>query len=200
MQEKDFQYANEIIPRMQLDIRAYPKRMSKGMKQKTSIVAAMMLKAPILILDEPSIGLDPLMREELLNLILEQKARGATILMSSNTIEELERVSDRVIYMSNGKIMDVADMKEIRERDLRDIKIEFKNGKDYESFMKDRKDIIRTQPQFNQATVRIKKEELPKLFEELERYDVRFLSESKYTLATYFTERRRNGKEKGETL
>ena len=200
MKEKDFEYANEIIPRMQLDIRAYPKRMSKGMKQKTSIVAAMMLKAPILIMDEPSIGLDPLMREELLNLILEQKERGASILMSSNTIEELERVCDRVIYLSNGRILDVANMKEIRERDLRDIKIEFKDQKDYQSFIKNRKDLIRTQPQFNQLTIRIKKKELSDLFIELEKYQVRFLSESKYSLATYFSERRRNTKEKGETL
>ncbi len=199
MKEKDFEYANEIIPRMQLDIRAYPKRMSKGMKQKTSIVAAMMLKSPILIMDEPSIGLDPLMREELLKLILEQKERGATILMSSNTIEELERVSDRVIYFSGGRILDIADMKEIRERKQRDLKIEFVKKEDFLSFSKGRKDILRSQPQFSQLTVRINKEKIGDLLKELSQYDVKFLSEVKYNLATYFTERRKAKKE-GETL
>ncbi len=199
MKEKDFEYANEIIPRMQLDIRAYPKRMSKGMKQKTSIVAAMMLKSPILIMDEPSIGLDPLMREELLKLILEQKERGATILMSSNTIEELERVSDRVIYFSGGRILDIADMKEIRERKQRDLKIEFVKKEDFLSFSKGRKDILRSQPQFSQLTVRINKEKIGDLLKELSQYDVKFLSEVKYNLATHFTERRKAKKE-GETL
>ncbi len=192
MKEEDFDYANEIISRMQLDIRAYPKRMSKGMKQKTSIVAAMMLKAPILILDEPSIGLDPLMREELLKLILEQKERGATIIMSSNTIEELERVCDKVAYMSQGKILDVADVHEIKNRKERDLKIEFKNKKEFDSFIKGRKDILRKQPQYNQVTLRIKKTEIPKLFNELEKYDIKFISEAKYNLTTYFNERRKN--------
>ncbi len=192
MREEDFSYANEIISRMQLDIRAYPKRMSKGMKQKTSIVAAMMLKAPILVMDEPSIGLDPLMREELLKLILEQKERGATMLMSSNTIEELERVCDKVAYMSQGKIIDIADVHEIKNRKQRDLKIEFKNSKDYNSFLKGRKDILRVQPQYEQVTLRINKEDIPKLFKDLEKYDLRFISESKYNLATYFNERRKN--------
>lgn len=62
--EEDYAYANEPSAACRLDIRAYPKRMSKGMKQKTSIVAAFMRRPSILFLDEPSIGLDPLMREE----------------------------------------------------------------------------------------------------------------------------------------
>ena len=191
MKDEDFAYANEIISRMQLDIRAYPKRMSKGMKQKTSIVAAMMLKAPIIIMDEPSIGLDPLMREELLKLILEQKERGATMLMSSNTIEELERVCDRVAYMSQGKILDIADVHEIQSRKVRDFKIEFKEARDYRSFIKTRKDILRLQPQYHQVTVRIDKKEIPHLLDQLEKYDLKFISEVKYNLTTYFNERRK---------
>ena len=52
MKKDNFDYADEIIKRMQLDIRAYPRRMSKGMKQKTAIVSAFMLKAPIILMDE----------------------------------------------------------------------------------------------------------------------------------------------------
>ncbi len=191
MKEGDFAYADELISRMQLDVRAYPKRMSKGMKQKTSIVAAMMLKSPILIMDEPSIGLDPLMREELLTLILEQKQRGATILMTSNTIEELERVCDKVAYMSAGKIIDVADVQEIKNRPCRDYKIGFESKKDYLCFHKKRKDILRDQPSFNQVTVRVKKQDIPKLLDELEKSKVAYLSEVKYNLTTYFTEKRK---------
>ena len=191
MKESDFSYANEIIKRMQLDIRAYPKRMSKGMKQKTSIVACMMLKSPILVMDEPSIGLDPLMREELLKLILEQKKRGATMLMSSNTIEELERVCDRVCYLSKGRIVDIADVHLVESRMERDFKIEFENDDDYLSFLKNRNDILRVQPQYDQVTIRIDKDNIPFLFDELTKYKVKFITEVKYNLTKFFEERRK---------
>ena len=103
MKPQDFGYADSIISRMQLDIRAYPRRMSKGMKQKTAIVASMMRKPPILLMDEPSTGLDPLMREELLTLIQEQKDRGSTMIMTSNSIDELE-----LWHWTDNPIMDVA--------------------------------------------------------------------------------------------
>ena len=194
MKQEDFAYADELIRRMQLDVRAYPKRMSKGMKQKTSIVAAMMLKAPIIIMDEPSIGLDPLMRDELLDIIQEQKDRGATMFMSSNTIEELERVCDRVAMMSKGKIIDIADVEAIKKRPERDFKIEFVTEKDYEDFALTRHDLIRVQPKYHQVTVRCQKEAIPALLDALKGKDVKFMTEVPYTLATYFNERQQRQK------
>lgn len=198
MKENDFEYANELISRMQLDIRAYPKRMSKGMKQKTAIVSAIMLKSPILIMDEPSIGLDPLMREELLKLILEQKERGATILVTSNSIDELERVCDRVAYMTNGRIVDVAVVSDIKNRKERDFKIEFLNKDDYQKFIKTHKGITRRQDEYNQATIRILKDNIDDLFIELAKYKIKFISEVKYNLTTYFDERRKTQLKEGK--
>ncbi len=192
MKESDFTYADEIISRMQLDVRAYPKRMSKGMKQKTSIVACMMLKSPILIMDEPSIGLDPLMREELLKLILEQKERGATMIMTSNTIEELERVCDKVAYLSQGKILDIADVNEVKNRPLRDYKIGFENDEDYLKFLKGRDDILKVKPKYDQVVLRVDKRHLEELFNELSQYKLKYLSEEKYNLTTYFDEKRKS--------
>lgn len=196
MRESDFAYADEIISRMQLDARAYPRRMSKGMKQKTAIVASMMLKAPILIMDEPSIGLDPLMREELLSLILEQKKRGATMLMTSNTIEELERVCDRVAYLSQGKIIDIADVNLVKNRPYRDLKIGFREDEDYIAFLKGRDDIIRLKPEYDQVIIRIEKKKLPQLFQQLKDIKLNYVSEEKYDLTTYFDEKRRMQKVK----
>jgi len=191
MKESDFAYADEIIKRMQLDIRAYPRRMSKGMKQKTSIVAAMMLKSPILIMDEPTIGLDPLMREEFLKLVLEQKERGATMLMSSNTIEELERVCDRVALITQGRVLDIADVSAIQDRYFRDYKIEFADDASYLSFLKGREDVLRVKPEYDQVTIRVDKDGLSALFDELEHYPVKYLTEVKYTLSDYFDEKRK---------
>ncbi len=186
----DYEYANELIKRMQLDIRAYPKRMSKGMKQKTSIVAAFMRKPKILFLDEPSIGLDPLMREELLKIILEQKALGATIIMSSNSIEELERVSDKVALLNKGKIVDVADMNDIKNRSFRDYKIDFIREEDFLKFRELGFNIIRIQEQYNQVTCRVNLNDLNNFLKEVSKYKVKFISEINYNLSTYFKERK----------
>ncbi|MCD7739635.1 MAG: ATP-binding cassette domain-containing protein, partial [Lachnospiraceae bacterium] len=93
---KDFTYMNHLIDLLGLDPSANLKRMSKGMKQKTAIVAALMGDKPILIMDEPTTGLDPLMRETFLELVREEKKKGRTIFMSSHIFEEIEDVCDRV--------------------------------------------------------------------------------------------------------
>lgn len=113
LEELDDSNANELIQRFQLDVKAYPKRMSKGMKQKMSIVTAFMKDVPIYLLDEPSIGLDPLMREELINLILEYNKRGKTFLITTNDYEEVRRLCDRVLIISKGKVVDVINIKEM---------------------------------------------------------------------------------------
>lgn len=190
----NFAYADQIISRLQLDVRAYPKRMSKGMKQKTAIVACMMLKSPVIIMDEPTIGLDPLMRDELLKLVMEQKQRGATMLMSSNTIEELERVCDRVALISQGRIIDIADVSDVKNRDLRDYKIEFEDDESYIAFLKDRDDILRVKPEIDQATLRVNKADIPQLFDTLEHYRIKYITEVKFNLSNYFGEKRKEMK------
>ena len=131
---KDMSYANELIEKLQLDPRANLKRMSKGMKQKTALVAALMNDSPIIILDEPTTGLDPLMRVTFLDIIKKEHEKGKTIFMSSHLFEELETTCDRVALINDGHIIDVADMHEIRNRPVKDMKIEFKNKGDYERF------------------------------------------------------------------
>ena len=113
------------------------------------------------------------------------------MLISSNTIEELERVCDKVAYMSNGRIIDVAVVSDIKNRKERDYKIEFENKSDYQKFIKNRKDIIRKQEEYNQLTIRINKNNIDELFKELTKYKVKFISEIKYNLTTYFAERRK---------
>src|SRR5690554_441999 len=107
---KDLSYANNLIKRLQLDPRANLKRMSKGMKQKTAIIAALMNNPDVLVLDEPTTGLDPLMRINFINLIKEEHSRGKTIFMSSQSFEELEDTCDQVIFIFNGNIIGIADM------------------------------------------------------------------------------------------
>ena len=161
--------------------------MSKGMNQKSAIVASVMHDPEILILDEPTTGLDPLMRDRFLELIEKEKEKGKTILISSHLYEELERVCDRVALIDEGKIINITSMDEIKNRSCVDLKVEFNNSKDYKKFKKTKFNIIRIQEQFNQVTVRIEKDDTQSLFKELENYDVKFFSEVKYTLEKHFT-------------
>lgn len=183
---KDMGYANELIERLQLDPRANLKRMSKGMKQKTALVAALMNDAPIIILDEPTTGLDPLMRVTFLDIIKKEHEKGKTIFMSSHLFEELETTCDRVALIDSGKIVDVADMNEIRNRPVKDFKIEFTNSADYEKFKNKGYEITRLQPEYNQVTIKINVEQTGELLGALKGYNVKFISELPYTLEKHF--------------
>ena len=192
---KSFDYANELIERLQLDPRANLKRMSKGMKQKTALVAALMNDAPIIILDEPTTGLDPLMRVTFLDIIKEEHKKGKTIFMSSHNFEELEGTCDRVALINDGHLIDVCDMDTINDPAEKEFKIEFKNPEDYKAFIKEDYKVIRLQDIYNQATIKIEAANTAKLLKSLKKYDVKFISEIPYTLEKHFKEALKNKKE-----
>lgn len=184
----DLSYANKLIERLQLDPKANLKRMSKGMKQKTALVAALMADSPIIILDEPTTGLDPLMRDAFLEIIKEEHKKGKTIFMSSHMFNEMEETCDRVALISNGHIIDVANMAEIRNREVTDFKIEFNDKESFLKFKELNFNIIRTQEEYNQYTISINKKDINELFKELKKLNVKFISEVKYTLEKHFNE------------
>lgn len=191
----DMTYANYLIEKLQLDPTANLKRMSKGMKQKTAIVVALMANPDIIILDEPTTGLDPLMRIAFLDIIAGEKEKGKTILISSHLYEELERNCDRVALINEGRIIDVASIAELKNRPITDYKIEFNNPADYEAFKTLGYKIIRDQKKYNQITISINKQDINKMFDDLAKYDIKFMAEVKYTLEKHFNEVIKNLKE-----
>ena len=183
---KSMDYANELIEKLQLDPRANLKRMSKGMKQKTALVAALMNNPDIILLDEPTTGLDPLMRDAFLDIIKEEHKKGKTIFMSSHMFEELESTCDKVALICNGHIVDVASIHEIKNPQEKEYKIEFKNNQDYQKYKSLNYLITRDQPQFNQVTIKIKNKELNQLFKSLKNLDVKFITENTFNLEKHF--------------
>lgn len=180
-------YANYLIDTLQLDPSANLKRMSKGMKQKTAIVAAFMNNPDILLLDEPTTGLDPLMRVAFLDVVEQEKKKGKTILISSHLYEELEKVCDRVALIDKGHIVNITDMNDVKNRPITDFKIEFNKKSDFEKFKKLSYNIIRIQEQYNQVTVSIEKTKIQELLKDLAMFDLKFISEVKYTLEKHFS-------------
>lgn len=192
----DTKHAEYLIEKLQLDPRAPLKRMSKGMKQKTAIVAALMADPQIIILDEPTTGLDPLMRDAFLEIVKEEHARGKTVFMSSHMFEELESTCDRVALIRDGHIVDVAIMENIRNPAQKEYKVEFVQESDYISFKALGYDIVRDQPQFYQVTVRVPASDIQKLLLDLKTRNVRFISEVKYNLEKHFKTVLHNEEEK----
>jgi ABC-2 type transport system ATP-binding protein len=84
------------------------------MKQKLGIVTAFMHDPDVLVLDEPTSGLDPLMQNHFVDLILQEKARGKTILMSSHSFEEVERTCDNALIIREGRIIEQSDVQTLK--------------------------------------------------------------------------------------
>ncbi len=187
----DITYSERIITMLQLDPTANLKRMSKGMKQKTAIVAALMADPDILILDEPTTGLDPLMRAEFVKLIKEEKAKGKTILMSSHMFEEVEETCDRVVLIKDGKIIASKKTDEIKHNEKKSYKVEFKNAIEFNEFLTKNKmifELVNIKEGQNQVTVVVKDSEINIFTKTLTNYELKFINEVKFTLEKYFKE------------
>ena len=115
--------AGELCERFELDASGRIRRMSKGMKQKVAIVCALMHDPAVLILDEPTSGLDPLMQNRFIDLILEEKQRGKTVLMSSHMFEEVERTCARVGILREGRLAAVEEIGTLKALGFRDRRI-----------------------------------------------------------------------------
>ncbi len=183
---KDMSYANYLIKKLQLDPSANLKRMSKGMKQKTAIVAAFMADKDIIILDEPATGLDPLMRETFLELVLEEKKKGKTIIMSSQMFDELELTCDKVALILNGRIIDIADINQLKNMPYKFYKVEFKEREQYLKFKKLKYEIVRDQEKYNQVTIKIQDKNINKMFNDLKNYNLKFISQVYHNLEKHF--------------
>ena len=184
----DMSKAERIVNALQLDPTAHLKRMSKGMKQKTALVATFMHSPEIILLDEPTTGLDPLMRDAFINIIREEKARGATIMMSNHMFDELEETCDYVAFIKDGKIIDIVDMDEIHNRPFREYLITFASKADFESVNVKHSEILENHPEINGFLVKVQNEHVDDMFKELHKHKVTLIKEVQYSLEKYFLE------------
>ena len=186
---KDMSKAEKIINSLQLDPTANLKRMSKGMKQKTAIVAAFMHSPDIILLDEPTTGLDPLMREAFINALEEEKKRGATILMSNHMFDELDETCDYVAFIKDGHIVDIVDMEEIHNRPVKKFQISFFEQSDCDkAFQGEGFEVIYRSKVTASLIVNVDVHVTNAFLKELSQYKIKGVTEIKYTLERYFME------------
>lgn len=101
---RDRRRRNELVEFFELDPSARIRSMSKGTKQKLGIVAAFMGAPEVLLLDEPTSGLDLLMQRRFVELVRAERERGATVLLSSHVLGEVEGTCDRAVFIRHGRL------------------------------------------------------------------------------------------------
>ena len=105
--EEKFKY---YVEKFELNENKKLKQLSKGQKMRFSLALALSHKAELLILDEPTNGLDPLMQKKLFNILIEEKEKGNTVFLSSHNLVEVQNLCDRVCVIKEGKIVDIIEI------------------------------------------------------------------------------------------
>ncbi|MBI4310684.1 MAG: ABC transporter ATP-binding protein [Chloroflexi bacterium] len=119
--------AVELAERFDLDLGRQVRAYSRGMKQKLAIIQAFMHDPDLYLLDEPTLGLDPLMQREFYTLLHEEHARGKTIFLSSHILSEVERLCQRVAIVKEGRLLLSEDVDVLKQRKVRKLQVRLKN-------------------------------------------------------------------------
>ena len=113
----DSEKAIKLLKDLDLDIEAKISKMSKGMQEKLQLILVMSRKADLYILDEPLGGVDPATRDYILDTILSNFNEGASVLISTHLIADVERILDEVIFIDKGEIVLVSSADELRNKE-----------------------------------------------------------------------------------
>lgn len=114
-----------LAERLRLDLRRRVDELSRGNRQKLGVVQALMHDPRVLILDEPTSGLDPFVQAEFHAIVRERADRGATVMLSSHVLAEVERMADRVGIVADGRLVLVDSVDGLRERATRRVELDF---------------------------------------------------------------------------
>jgi ABC-2 type transport system ATP-binding protein len=112
----DLETSLAVADRLELDLRRHVGFMSTGMRQKLAIAAVVGSRAPLLILDEPTANLDPTVRSRVLEMVMEAKREGRTVIFSSHVLSEIEDVCDRVVLLRRGRLAHHQSLSDLKAR------------------------------------------------------------------------------------
>ncbi len=121
----DRAYRSTLVRRFDFDDTKKIRALSKGNRQKVQLVAAFAARAEILILDEPTAGLDPLMEAAFRETVAEARGRGQTIFLSSHVLGEVEALCDRVGILRSGRLIDEGTLAQLRQLSARTVEVNF---------------------------------------------------------------------------
>lgn len=121
----DWSYVDELAERLDADLDKKVGDLSSGNRQKVGVIQAFMNQPDVLIMDEPSSGLDPLIQREFQIMMREVTSEGRTIFLSSHTLSEVQRVADRVGIIRHGRLIALEAVSSLRSKAMRRVELEF---------------------------------------------------------------------------
>jgi len=130
----DESYREQLIERVDLDPSRKMKEYSHGNKQKIGVVAAFMGKKELIILDEPTIGLDPFVQQTVLELVKEVREEGHTVFISSHNLKEVQTVCDRVAIIQNGGLIKTEKVETLINQQFKHLEINFRKEPPHDAF------------------------------------------------------------------
>lgn len=120
----DRAYVGELADRLDADLSKKVGDLSSGNRQKVGLIQAFMNKPEVIIMDEPSSGLDPLVQRELQKMMREVAEQGSTVFLSSHTLSEVQRVADRVGIIRHGRLVAMESVYALRAKAMRQVELE----------------------------------------------------------------------------
>ena len=121
----DWRYVSELSERLDCDLGRKVADLSSGNKRKVGLIQALMHRPELLILDEPTAGLDPLVQHEFYHLVEEARDAGQTVFLSSHVLPEVQRVCDRVAIIREGELVALEDVAGLTGRAVRELDVVF---------------------------------------------------------------------------
>ncbi|HKJ12883.1 MAG TPA: ABC transporter ATP-binding protein [Ornithinimicrobium sp.] len=121
----DWAYVERLAARLQADLDKKTSDYSSGNRQKVGIIQAFMSRPDLIIMDEPSTGIDPLVQQEFQAMMRDVAHEGRTVFLSSHTLSEVQRVADRVGIIRDGHLIDVERVHDLRSKAIRRVELVF---------------------------------------------------------------------------
>lgn len=178
-------YNEKLISKLIFNPKIKVRYLSSGNKQKLNLILALMHQPKILILDEPTIGLDPLLQNTIYQILKEFQQKGATIFMSSHNLAEVEKVCSRVAIIKSGKLIATESIAVLKSKKIYMVDIIFTEKYELKSFEDKDIEIISQNP--NQLTLKVKTD-INKIVKLLSKYNLKSLQITHASLEDIFLE------------
>jgi ABC-2 type transport system ATP-binding protein len=128
---KDLSYVKELVSAFDLDVKKKFGQLSFGNKKKVGVIQALMHKPKLLILDEPTNGLDPLVQKTLMEMLREANKNGSTIFFSSHTLSVVQKMCNKIGIIKDGRILEVETFETIKDKRIKKVSMEIERLPDF---------------------------------------------------------------------
>ncbi len=186
----DRTFLDWLIKEFEYDPKLRCKEMSLGMKRKTAIICAFMSDPDVIIMDEPSSGLDPEMQEKFVSLVEMEKKRGKTILLSSHIFQEVDSCCDRIAVIKDGKIVSNFVANELKHKSIKQYHVTYKTLKEKteakKSLVAHKYHVEDSSINPNRISIFVDEKNINKFLKDLPKEGFLDFSEKKETLEDYF--------------